>query len=98
MGGAIWHHAAGRRASGLAVVGTMTGGSGELFRNRETVLTFRAGDAADCARALRELCANRELFEKISTDGQREVREKLTLDVMVDKIEASLQKLKAAET
>ena len=44
-------------ASGLAVVGTTTGGSAELFQNRETAMTFRAADAADCARAIRELSA-----------------------------------------
>jgi glycosyltransferase involved in cell wall biosynthesis len=77
-------------ASGLTVVGTTTGGSGELFRNRETAMTFAAGDAADCARAIRELCADRELFEKISFNARLEVRSKHTLDAMVDKIEASL--------
>jgi glycosyltransferase involved in cell wall biosynthesis len=82
-------------AGGLAVVGTTTGGSGELFRNRETALTFRAGDAADCARSLRELCGNRTLFEKICSNAQREVRENHTLDAMVDKIEQSLEKLKS---
>ena len=80
-------------ASGLAVIGTTTGGSGELFRNRETALTFKAGKAADCARAIRELCADGELFENISRRAQREVREKHTLEAMVDKIEASLQAL-----
>ena len=80
--------------SGLAVVGTTTGGSGELFRNRETAMTFRAGDAADCARAIRELCADRELIETIIRNAQREVREKHTLEAMVDKIEVSLRNLK----
>jgi glycosyltransferase involved in cell wall biosynthesis len=80
-------------ASGLAVVGTTTGGSGELFRNRETAMTFHAGDAADCARALRELCADRELFEKITRNAQREVQEKHTLDAMVDKIEKNLREI-----
>jgi glycogen(starch) synthase len=80
-------------SSGLAVVGTTTGGSGELFRNRETAMTFRAGDAADGARALRELCGDRELFQAICRNAQREVREKHTLDAMVDKIEASLKTL-----
>jgi len=81
--------------AGLAVVGTTTGGSGELFRDRETAMTFRAGDAADCARALRELCADRSLFETITRNAQREVRAKHTLDAMVDKIEGSLRNLTA---
>ena len=78
-------------ASGLAVIGTTTGGSGELFRNGETAMTFAAGDAADCARAIRELWASRELFEKISCNAQRVVRENHTLDAMVDKLERSLK-------
>ena len=82
-------------ASGLAVVGTVTGGSGELFHDRETAMKFCAGDVADCARAVREICADRDLFEAIRHNAQREVREKHTLDAMVDKIEAGLQSLKA---
>ena len=78
-------------AGGLAVVGTTTGGSGELFRDRETAMTFRAGDAADCARALRELCEDRILFQTIARNAQCEVRAKHTLDAMVDKIETNLK-------
>ena len=80
-------------ASGLAVVGTTTGGSGELFRNHETAMTFAAGDAADCARAIRALCSDCNLFETISRNGQSVVRTHYTLDAMVDKIEASLTRL-----
>ena len=80
-------------ASGLAVVGTTTGGSGELFRNRETAMTFQAGDAADCARAIRELAGDQQLFEQISFNAQLEVRSKHTLAAMVDKIEVSIRTL-----
>jgi len=78
-------------AAGLAVVGTTTGGSGELFRNRETAMTFVAGDAADCARALRELCADPALGDTIRREAQRGVSARYTLDGMVDRIEASLR-------
>lgn len=80
-------------AAGLAVVGTVTGGSGELFRDRETAMTFSTGDAKDCARAIRELCQDRALWEAISRNGRQEVLSKHTLDLMVDRIEASLQRL-----
>jgi glycogen(starch) synthase len=79
-------------ASGLAVVGTTTGGSGELFRNRETAMTFRAGEAEDCARAIRELCADNPLFETIRGNALRIVRERHTLEAMVNAIEKSLLK------
>jgi len=77
-------------AAGLVVVGTLTGGSGELFRDRETAMTFATGDAKDCARAIRELVLNRDLWESISHTGKQEVLEHHTLEVMVDRIEASL--------
>ncbi len=80
-------------ASGLAVVGTTTGGSGELFRNHETAMTFRAGDAADCARAIRELCGDRDLFQTLCRNAQQEVREKHALDAMVDAVEKSLRQI-----
>jgi hypothetical protein len=56
-------------------------------------MTFRAGAAADAARAIRELNADRALFEKICGNAQREVREKHTLTAMVDAIEKSLLSL-----
>jgi glycosyltransferase involved in cell wall biosynthesis len=76
--------------AGLVVVGTVTGGSGELFRDRETAMTFTAGDANDCARAIRELIEDRSLWESISCKGRQEVLAKHILDSMVDRIEASL--------
>lgn len=80
-------------ASGLIVVGTTTGGSGELFRNRETAMTFAAGDPADCARAIRELCADQKLAETIRECGKNEVIAHHSLTSMMDQIEGSLQKL-----
>jgi glycosyltransferase involved in cell wall biosynthesis len=80
-------------ASGLVVVGTLTGGSGELFRNRETAMTYATGDAADCARAIREVCQDRELAETLARNGRREVLAHHTLDKMVDRIEAGLEKV-----
>ncbi|HEY3901263.1 MAG TPA: glycosyltransferase family 4 protein [Chthoniobacter sp.] len=78
-------------ASGLVVVGTVTGGSGELFRNRENAMTFAAGDAEDCARAIRELVQDRALFESIASAGKEYVLTNHTLNSMVDHIEASLR-------
>jgi len=79
-------------ASGLAVVGTTTGGSGELFVERETALTFAAGDPADCARAIRELCADQQLCQQITRNGREQVSARYTLDRMVDAIEDFLQR------
>ena len=80
-------------AAGLVVVGTTTGGSGELFRDRETAMTFATGDAKDCARAVRELCADRVLEEALRRRAQTEVTTHYTLEVMIDRIEASLRSI-----
>jgi len=80
-------------AAGLVVVGTTTGGSGELFRNRETAMTFAAGDAADGARAIRELCADPTLVETIRRRALHEVTARYTLASMVDRIEGGLQSM-----
>ena len=80
-------------AAGLVVVGTTTGGSGELLRNRETAMTFAVGDSADCARAVRELFADRLLHESIADRGRAKILEDYCLDLMLDHIESSLQRL-----
>jgi glycosyltransferase involved in cell wall biosynthesis len=44
-------------ASGLPVVGVAAGGIGRLLFGADWGRTYRAGDAADCARAVLELAA-----------------------------------------
>lgn len=81
-------------ASGLIVVGITTGGSGELLCNRETARSFTVGDAADCARATRELCADQKLAEAIRERGKNLVSTQYSLASMMDQIEESSRKLK----
>ena len=53
-------------ASGLPVIGTMTGGSPELFRQGENALTYTAGDAAGLAQCIRALAANAEMRARLA--------------------------------
>jgi glycosyltransferase involved in cell wall biosynthesis len=76
--------------AGLVVVGTTTGGSGELLRDRETGLVFNAGDPVDCARAIEVACSDQKLFESLQEKGRREVLTNHSFDRMMDSIEASL--------
>ena len=80
-------------ASMLPVAGTLTGGSGELFRNRETAMTFEPGDAASCAAAIEELYADRKLFESIRQRAFKVVTSRHTIDGMVDRIETALKRI-----
>jgi glycogen synthase len=84
-------------ASMLPVAGTLTGGSRELFRDRETAMTFQAGDAASCAAALEQLCSDRELFESIRARAFKLVATHHTIDGMVDRIETALKRVASGE-
>jgi len=71
-------------AAGLPVIGTMTGGSSELFRHAENALTYDAGDAAMLARRILELSADSALRVKIATAGQADVRRLCAETVLAD--------------
>lgn len=77
-------------ASGLVVVGTTTGGSGEIFQDGVNALTFVKDDAVDCARQIKRLLGDEALFRDIRKSGQETIRARFGFDVMVDKIEHSL--------
>lgn len=77
-------------AAGLVVVGTTTGGTGEVLRDGETGLTFDAGDAAGLARQIERLAADPELRARLATAGQEVVMRDFNIDHTVDQLEALL--------
>ena len=77
-------------ASGLPVIGTMTGGSPELFRHRENALTYKAGDAAELAQRILELNSDSILREQIAKAGHHEVRRRFAEPVIINEIEEYL--------
>jgi glycosyltransferase involved in cell wall biosynthesis len=80
-------------ASGLAVVGTDTGGSSEILKDQVNALIFPKEDARACAKQVGRLMEDRELFERIRLTGRRMVEENFRFENMVDKIESSLKRL-----
>lgn len=77
-------------ASGLAVVATATGGSGEIFEDGVNALVFPKTDSVACAGQIKRLLDDSALFELIRSHGQRTVEDRFRFDMMVDKIESSL--------
>lgn len=77
-------------ASGRPVIGTMTGGSRELFRHGENALTYPAGEAAELARRILELDADPVGRVRMATLGQAEVRSKYAEPVIMDQMERYL--------
>jgi len=80
-------------ASGLVVVGTVTGGSGEILRHGVTALVFPPEDAAACAHHIGALVDRADLYETIRREGRRTVERDFDLDRMVDAVEHDLQRV-----
>ncbi|MBA4149815.1 MAG: glycosyltransferase family 4 protein [Verrucomicrobia bacterium] len=74
-------------ASGLPVIGTTTGGSVELFRNKENSLTYTAGSAEDLAQRILELDSNPILRERIARTGHEEVRANYAAPYIIEQVE-----------
>jgi glycosyltransferase involved in cell wall biosynthesis len=83
-------------ASGLPVIGTMTGGSRELFRHGDNSLVYTAGNFEELAERIEQLSEEESTRERIATTGYHEVRENYALPSVVNQIENYLQQ--SAET
>lgn len=80
-------------AAGLAVVGTTTGGTGEILREGETGLTYGTGDAQRLAAQICRIVDDAALRHRLSEAGRRIVRQQYTLERMVDDLERELQSI-----
>lgn len=76
---------------GLAVVGTVTGGSGEILQHGVNALVFPAEDAATCALHIRALVDRPDLYAQIRREARRTIERAFDLPRMVDAIERDLQ-------
>lgn len=74
-------------ASGLPVIGTITGGSAELLRHGENALTYTAGDGQDLANQVLRLEGDSAQRVRMAAAGQEEVRRRLTLPIITSEIE-----------
>jgi glycogen synthase len=80
-------------ASGLVVIGTTTGGTGEVLAEGETGLTFPRGDANALAKQIERLRDDAALRTRLAERGRQRVREHFTLKQMVDRLEAKLLRI-----
>jgi glycogen(starch) synthase len=82
-------------SSGLAVVGTPTGGSLEILHDGENALIFPIEDFRRCAAQILRLWTEPDLLEKIRSAARLTVESKFQFEQMVDAIEGSLQEVAA---
>lgn len=78
-------------AAGVAVVTTMTGGTGEIAEDGINCLAFAPEDAAGCAAHVLRLMSDRELTRRLRLNARRRIEARFNLDAMVDRIDRSLR-------
>lgn len=78
---------------GLLVIGTTTGGSGEILIHDETGLVFEAGEPQSLATQLLYAARDRAHASQLASAGQQRVRQSFQIAQTVDKVEAYLQYL-----
>jgi glycosyltransferase involved in cell wall biosynthesis len=82
-------------ASGVAVVGTATGGAAEILADNENALIFAAGDAPGLATQVARLAESPTLRERLVQAGRRTALDGFDIHRMVTEIEVYLQELVA---
>jgi glycosyltransferase involved in cell wall biosynthesis len=84
-------------AAGLCVVGTRTGGAGEILTEEVNALSFPPGDAEALARQLQRLASDPALRRTLAETAIAEVRERFSLARMVEELEGLLRGLGPSE-
>lgn len=84
-------------AMGLLVIGTTTGGSGELLVHDETGFVFQAGDPVSLSVQLQRVAADPAFAQAVARRGQEVVRTSFTIQQTIDKVEAYLEALIARQ-
>lgn len=77
-------------ATGLVVIGTLTGGTGELLIDGETGLAFDPGNATMLAQKIEQLYKNPDLCKRLSENGRSKVISQFSMRRMLDEIEVYL--------
>jgi glycosyltransferase involved in cell wall biosynthesis len=83
-------------ACGTAVVATPLGGTPEIMTDGHNGLLFPAGDSQALAEELAMLAADEGLRRRLAEAGQQTVKERFTLQVMLDQVEGYLEEVLAA--
>jgi 1,4-alpha-glucan branching enzyme len=74
-------------AMGLLVIGTVTGGSGELLQHEHNGLVFTAADAQSLAAQIARAGSLPGLRAKLAQQGQKDVRANFDIRLTVERIE-----------
>ena len=78
-------------AVGIPVIGTTTGGTGEVLVESETGLTFPAGDAERLAAQIQRLADDPTLGRRLARAARERVEREFTIERTVDELEDILE-------
>lgn len=84
-------------AAGLAVVGTLTGGTGEILKHEFTGLTSAPDNSDDMARQMARILQEPMLRYQLASRAQSIVLQEYTMNRMVDRIENLLERAVAEQ-
>lgn len=80
-------------AAGIAVIATAVSGTPELVADGESGRLVPAGDAGALASAITQLAGDAGLRDRLAAAGHARVRAEFTLDGMIDRYEALLERI-----
>jgi len=72
-------------AAARPIVASRVGGITDIVRDGETGRLVNSGDAADLARAMKEVLTDRELAERLAQTARRHAFENFTIEALIDK-------------
>lgn len=78
---------------GLLVIGTITGGSGELLVHEETGLVFEPADPHSLAQQLERVKEQPDLAARLAMAGRERVVEEFSIERTIDHVEQYLARL-----
>lgn len=77
-------------AASLPVVGSITGGTGDVLSDGLNGLTFPAGSSAELSDRLERLCQDRELLRALSVGARSTIRERFDIEQQATRLETFL--------
>lgn len=85
-------------ASGIPLVGTLSGGSKEILLDGENALVFTADHAPSCAQVIRRLMQDPALYRQLCEVGPPLIKEHYSGQLMVDRMESFMLQIIAEES
>lgn len=73
-------------ATGMPVIGTLTGGTNDILRPDENCLTYPMGDADALARAMKQMITQPELRRQLSANTAKTARETFSMDAVFPRL------------